>query len=94
MTLTLTQIKSLPQVETSAFRELQWQIDWYTMALKEARASTEIAWRAYNDAVDADEPDKNEINALYEVATMFEAIRVDAYHKLDNAKAQYLKMLN
>lgn len=93
MSLTLSQIDKLPQVATSTVRELQWQIDWYTMAYKKAKASTEIAWHAYNEAIDANDA-KDEINALYEVAMMFDAIRVDAYRKLDNAKAQYLTMLN
>lgn len=93
MNLTLSQIDKLPQVATSTVRELQWQIDWYTMALNEAKTSTARAWQAYNDAIDANEP-KSQINALYEVACMFDAIRIDAYHKLDSAKAQYLTMLN
>ena len=93
MTLTLAQINKLPELATSTLRELSWQIDWYTMALNEAKTSTARAWQAYNDAIDANEP-KSQINALYEVACMFDAIRVDAYHKLDSAKAQYLTMLN
>lgn len=93
MNITLAEVNKLPELETSMFRELTWQIDWYTMALNEAKASTERAWQAYNDAIDANEP-KSQINALYEVACMFDAIRIDAYHKLDSAKAQYLTMLN
>ncbi len=92
--MTLAQIDKLPQVATSRIRELQWQIDWFAMAHAEAKQSTEIAWRAYNNAIDADEPDKNEINALYEVAMMFDAIRRDAWHKWEAAKGQYLAMLN
>lgn len=91
--MTLAEIEKLPQLTTSVLRELQWQIDWFAMAKCEAEASTEIAWRAYNDAIDADEP-KSQINALYEVATMFDAIRVDAYHKWQNAKRDYLAVLN
>lgn len=93
MNMTLVEVNKLPELETSMLRELTWQIDWYTMTLNEAKASTARAWQAYNDAIDADEP-KSQINTLYEVACMFDAIRVDAYHKLDSAKAQYLTMLN
>ena len=92
--MTLAQIDKLPEVATSTIREAQLQIDWFAMAHKEAKSSTEIAWRAYNAAIDADEPDKNEINALYEVAMMFDAIRRDAWHKWEAAKWQYLAMLN
>jgi hypothetical protein len=91
--MTLAEIEKLPQLTTSVLRELQWQIDWFAMAKREAKASTEIAWRAYNDAIDADEP-KEQINTLFEVATMFDAIRVDAYHKFENAKRDYLAVLN
>lgn len=92
--MTLAEIEKLPQLTTSVLRELQWQIDWFAMAKREAEASAAIAWRAYNDAIDADEPNKDEINTLYEVATMFDAIRVDAYHKLENVKRDYLAVLN
>lgn len=91
--MTLAQIDKLPQVGGSTLRELQWEIDWYTMAYREAKASTETAWKLYNDAIDANEM-KSQIDTLYEVACMFDAIRRDAYHRLDNAKAQYLTMLN
>lgn len=93
-TMTLAQIDKMPEVATSAIREMQWQIDWYAMAHKEAKASTDRAWKMYNDAIDADEPDKNEINALFEVATMFENIRKDAWRKWENAKRDYLAVMN
>ena len=93
MNMTLAQIDKMPEVATSAIREMQWQIDWYAMAHKEAKSSTDAAWKMYNDSIDANEP-KSQINALFEVACMFDAIRIDAYHKLDSAKAQYLTMLN
>ena len=93
MNMTLVEVNKLPELETSMLRELTWQIDWYTMALNEAKASTARAWQAYNDAIDANEP-KSQINALYEVACMFDAIRRDAWHKWEAAKGQYLAMLN
>ena len=93
MNMTLVEVNKLPELETSMLRELTWQIDWYTMALNEAKASTERAWQAYNDSIDANEP-KSQINALFEVACMFDAIRRDAWHKWEAAKGQYLAMLN
>ena len=93
MNMTLEQVNKLPELATSTLRELTWQIDWYTMAHAEAKASAETAWKLYYDAIDANEP-KSQKDALYEVACMFDAIRKDAYHKLDSAKAQYLTMLN
>ena len=93
MNMTLVEVNKLPELETSMLRELTWQIDWYTMALNEAKASTARAWQAYNDAIDANEP-KSQINALYEVACMFDAIRSDAWHKWEAAKEQLLTMLN
>lgn len=92
-TMTLAQIDKMPEVATSAIREMQWQIDWYAMAHKEAKSSTDAAWKMYNDSIDANEP-KSQINALFEVACMFDAIRRDAWHKWEAAKGQYLAMLN
>ena len=92
--MTLTEIEKLPELGTSNLRELKWQIDWFAMCHTEAKQSTEIAWRTYNDAIDADEPNKDEINALFEVTTMFDAIRVDAYCKWQNAKRDLLAVLN
>jgi hypothetical protein len=92
--MTFAQVAVMPEIGTSELRELQWQIDWYVKMHNEAKECEQIAWNAYNAAVNADEPNADEINALFEVATMFEGIRKTAFHAKEDAKAQYLKMLN
>jgi hypothetical protein len=91
--MTLAQIDKLPEVATSAIREMQFAIDWNMRCYAEAALNEKTAWSMYIDAVDNGDP-KEEKDALYEVATMFENQRKDAYHNWQNAKAQYLTMLN
>lgn len=91
--LTLTETNQLPQVTTSRTRELQWQVQWLTSELAEAKAHCDLAWQIYLDAVDANEP-REQIDATYEIARMFDVVRSQTWHKLDVAKRDYLALLN
>mgnify|MGYP003404801126 CR=1 FL=1 len=92
MSLTLTQIQTMPEVlsETS---ELQWKIAWGERCYKEAKAQSELAWKIYNDAID-ECASREEINQLYALGELFDELRKQAWRNWDNAKAQYLTMLN
>lgn len=86
-------IANTRKTSTCRLRELQWKIDWFSKCYAEAKTHNELAWKIYNDAIDSGD-DKDTIYKLFEVAAMFEDIRIDAYRNLDQAKAQYLAMLN
>jgi hypothetical protein len=82
-----------PEVATSSFRELQWACDWWKHQYAEAGYQSDVAWKMYGDAIDnEDEPAL--IESLFEVATIFDEIRRDTWHKWNEVKAQYLAMLN
>lgn len=89
-TLTFT---AFPEVSTSLLRELQWACDWWKRQYAETGYQSVIAWELYGNAIDNEEP-QAEIESLFEVATMFDNIRKDAWRKWDEAKAQYLAMMN
>ena len=87
---TLTQY---PEIATSQFRELQWSVDWWKHQYAEAGSQSDIAWKMYGDAIDnQDEPAL--IESLFECATMFDQICKDTWAIWQDAKAQYLAMLN
>lgn len=86
-------ILKLPKMTTSRVRELQWGIDWWNKCRKEAKAHEDLAWKLYNDAIDAQEP-RAQIESLYVAAKMFEANRIAAYHNWQECKRQYLELMN
>ena len=90
MTLTFA---AFPEVSTSSIRELQWSIDFWSKAYAEAGYGSEVAWRLYGDAIDDQEP-QDAIEQLFVIAEMFDGIKSDAWHKWQDAKAQYLAVLN
>ena len=89
-----TQILSqFPEVETSQLRELQWACDWWKHQYAEAGYQSDVAWKMYGDAIDnEDEPVL--IESLFEVATIFDEIRMDTWRKWDEANTQYLARMN
>lgn len=93
MQTTFTQITKLPEMEKSFFRELQWAVDWRKRCYAEAAEQTEIAWKMYDDSIENGDSRKQK-NALYQVAMMFEANKTAAWHKWQNAKRDYLALLN
>lgn len=82
-----------PEVSTSSLRELQWSIDFWSRAYADAGYQSEIAWRAYGEAIDDQEPHE-QIEQLFIVATMFDGIKSDAWLNWESAKAQYLARMN
>lgn len=90
---TLAQINAMPEVGTSRIRELQWGIDWWAKCYGEAALHEKIAYEAYYDAIDNNEP-KEQRKTLFTVARMFEENRKAAYHQWQECKRQYLDMLN
>lgn len=90
---TFSKISVLPQVSTSRVRELQWGMDWYKKCHKEAKAHEDLAWKLYNDAIDAQEP-REQIEALWIACKMFEANRIAAWHNWQECKRQYLELMN
>lgn len=93
MALDTRTIWKLPQVSTSRVRELQWGIDWYEKCYKEAKAHEDLAWKLYNDAIDAKEP-REQIESIWIACKMFEASRIDAYRQWQECKRQYLELMN
>ena len=91
--MTLTYITKLPEVSTSALRELQWSIDWWGKQYAEAGYQSQIAWEMYSNAIDDQEP-QTQIEQLFVVATMFDGIKSDTWRKWQDAKMQYLAIQN
>lgn len=90
MTLTFT---AFPEVETSSLRELQWAESFWKRTYADAGYQSVIAWELYGNAIDNQES-QVEIEDLFQIAEMFDAIKSDAWHKWDSAKAQLLAMMN
>lgn len=90
---TITQINKLPQMATSYTREAQWAVEYWQRIHSESKTQCETAWKLYQDAVDNAEP-REQINALFDMAVMFDNIRSEAWRHWDNAKAQLLALLN
>ncbi len=82
-----------PEVATSSFRELQWACDWWKHQYAEAGYQSDVAWKMYGDAID-NEDEPAEIEELFKMATMFDDICKATWRKWDEAKAQYLAVLN
>lgn len=94
MTDTFTKTLFLTQpVTSSRVRELQWQLSWWKTQKEEAQTAARNAWRIYQEAVDQ-HCTKDEIDELRGVAEMFDSIAVDAWHKEDDAKRDYLALMN
>lgn len=91
--MNLTYITQLPQIETSAFRELQWSVTWWAQCYVESAEQTEIAWKMYDDSIENGEP-YAQTDALYQIAVMFEGNRTIAWHNWQNAKRDYLALMN
>lgn len=86
-------ITQFPEIATSNLRELQWSIDWQQKLYAEASEHVEIAWKMYDDAIENNDS-REEKDALCEIARMFEAQKIAAWHKWQNAKRDYLAMMN
>jgi len=91
--LNTQQITALPQIETSKLRELQWSIQWSAQCYGEAAIGSSRAWDAYNSAVD-NNASREEINDLSTIAKMFDCIKSDMYHAWQDAKRDYLALMN
>jgi len=90
MSLTFT---DFPQMSTSHLREITWSIDWYKQSYFDAKAQSKLAWKIYDDAIENEDP-REQINLFFEIAAMFDATRCRAWHKWQNAKRDYLALLN
>jgi len=90
MTLTFT---NLPKMSTSHLREITWSIDWYKQSYFDAKAQSELAWKIYDDAIENEDP-REQINVFFEVAAIFDATYRRAWRKWQNAKRDYLALLN
>jgi hypothetical protein len=91
--LNTQQITALPQVTTSNVRELQWSIEWNARQYGEASLASGQAWELYISAID-NNASKEEINDILTIATMFDNMKEDAYHAWQNAKRDYLALMN
>jgi hypothetical protein len=91
--LNTQQLTKLPEVATSNLRELQWSIQWNAQAYGEAALGSSLAWDAYNSAIDNNAP-KEEINDLFSIAKMFDCIKSDMYNAWQDAKRDYLALMN
>jgi hypothetical protein len=80
-------------VETSHLRELQWSVAWWQRAYAEAGASASLAWSYVDEAIENNESHEH-IQALRDVAVMFDSIRQEAWASWQQAKAQYLALHN
>jgi len=89
----MTILTQYPEIATSQLRELQWSCDWWKRQYAEAGYHCDLAWPAYGEAIDNQEP-REEIDQLFIVAMMFDGIKSDAWRKWDQAKAQYLAVMN
>lgn len=90
---TLANITKFPEVATSHARELQWAVDHWQRIYAEAGYQCAQAWRLYDDAIENNEP-RDHKDALYEIAQMFEANKAAAWENWQNAKRDYLAVLN
>ncbi len=91
--LNLPSIIELPQITTSNLRELQWSIDWHARCYANAAEQSEIAWKMYQDAIDNGKT-REEKDELYKLAAILEANKCAAWHRWQDAKSQYLALLN
>jgi hypothetical protein len=89
----LSTVVILPQIITSGIRQLQWSINWNQKQYSEASLHKDQAWQFYNDAVDNNES-KEQIDDLYAIVMMFEAIAKEAWYSWQNAKRDYLALMN
>lgn len=92
-TLNLATIKNLPEVATSHTREITWAVDWYAGQYAQAGYDCELAWKLYDNAIENNDPQQL-IDDLFVIAKMFEAIKINAWHGWQNAKRDYLALMN
>ena len=91
--LNIQQLSQMPQITTSTIRELQWAIDWNQKLYSEASLNKAQAWQLYNEAIDNENP-REEIEDLFAIAMMFECVAKEAWGAWQNAKRDYLALMN
>lgn len=89
---TLIQIQQMPDM-VNRVRQLQWSIDWWAGMYAESCLQRDVAWKMYDDAIEAgDTPESKEI--LFSIAQTYDQISRDAWCHWQNAKRDYLATLN
>ena len=86
-------ILNMPQVSTSYAREVAWAVDYWKREYAKVTAQSKTAWEQYNEAIDKELP-RAEINEYYFIAKLFDELKRDTWHQLDDAKARYLALQN
>lgn len=86
-------LDTLPQVTTSKTRELQFAIEWNSRQYGEASIASKQAWEMYNTAIDKNAP-QEEVNDLFTIATMFDKFKHEMWHAWQDAKRDYLALMN
>jgi phosphopantetheinyl transferase (holo-ACP synthase) len=89
----LREITIMPMVRISHLQELSLSIDFFAGKYAEAKEACAQAWVVYNEAIDNKES-RTSINDLFDIAAMFEGIQTAAWYEWQNAKAEYLLMMN
>lgn len=71
--------------------ELRLAIDNAVMRLHHTRAQAQAAFDMWDDAIERNNPDREELWKMY---VIMEAVRVGAWHELEAAKAAWLERVN
>lgn len=92
MQTTLTQITEMPEV-VNRVRKLQWSMDWWQGMYSESCQQRNLAWKVYDDAIEnGDSVEEKEM--LFSIAQTYDDISRDAWRKWQDAKKDYLAVLN
>lgn len=86
-------IFTLPEVITSNAREITWALEYWQREYKTVCEQSATAWRLYNEVIDKNAP-LAEVNEMWFIAKMFDELKTDTWHELDNAKANYLALMS
>lgn len=92
MTTTLPRIRSMPDMVNSV-TQLRWSLDWWAGMYAESCLQRDAAWKMYDDAIEAGD-DTETKQVLFSIAQTYDDISRDAWQHWQNAKRDYLAILN